>query len=119
MALLFIAILSTTSIKINGQVTPPLTGWTPTTAPSQSVLPEATSGLVAGYDSITRRIWLLGGFGAGENNIWYYSLEDDTFTDTTNTLPHALGVASVSAQRYIQYTFWILNSLVTCVVILC
>ena len=90
---------------INGQVTPPLTTWTQTTTPTQSVLPTATSGLIAGYDSVTRRIWLLGGFGAGENNIWYYSLNDNTFTDTTSTLPHTLDVGSVSSQRYIrQYT---------------
>ena len=41
----------------------------------------------------------LGGYGAGQNNIWYYSLDDNTFTDTTNKLPDPV---DVSAQAFTQ-----------------
>ena len=76
------------------QVTPPLTSWSLFSDPS---LPSAASALIAGYDSTTRRIWLLVGLGTGTNNIWYYSIDDNSFTNTTNTLPYAV---DTGAQRY-------------------
>eukprot|EP01084_Bolivina_argentea_P123867 219498_1 len=75
-----------------------ITSWTLHNTPP---LPLARCCWMTGFDSITNRIWLLAGTTNNNvgDNIWYYSINNNQFTQTSNKLPNPVYVL---AQLYTQ-----------------
>ena len=65
----------------------PFTQWN---EPSTPRLPNAQSSLLVGYHEATNRIWLIGGDDNNNvrNEIWYYDIATDQFTDAGSSSFH-------------------------------